>query len=70
MEQVDGVVGIADNVADYAKSKEEHDKILHKLIQVARKNRFVFNSTKFTIRSKSLFSYGMIYTMKMVLGKY
>ena len=31
LEQVDGAIGIADDVVVYAKS-EEHDKILHRLM--------------------------------------
>ena len=40
LEQVDGAIGIADDVVVYAKS-EEHDKILHRL--TAAENGLVFN---------------------------
>ena len=46
LEQIDGTVGIADGVAVYAKSKEEHDKIFQKLMQVPTKNDLVFSSKK------------------------
>lgn len=62
LEQVDGAVGIADDVAVYAKSAEEHDKVLHKLIQIAKDNGLVFNSTKCKIKSKSISFFGMIFS--------
>ena len=43
LEQVDGAIGIADDIVVYAKSEEEHDKILHRLMQIAAKNGLVFN---------------------------
>ena len=60
-EQVNGAIGITDDVVDYAKS-EEHDKILHRLMQIAAENGFVFNSTKCKIKSKSISFFGMIYS--------
>ena len=44
-EQVNGTIGITDDIVVYAKS-EEHDKILHRLMQIAAENGLVFNSTK------------------------
>lgn len=35
LEQVDSAVGIADDIMMCAKTDEKHDKILHKLMQVA-----------------------------------
>ena len=61
LEQVDGAIGIADDVVVYAKS-EEHDKILHRLMQIATKNGLVFNSTKCKIKSKSISFFRMIYS--------
>ena len=61
LEQVDGVIGIADDVVVYAKS-EEHDKILHRLMQIATEDGLVFNSTKCKIKSKSISFSGMIYS--------
>ena len=58
LEQVDGAIGIADDVVVYAKS-EEHDKILHRLMQIAAKNGLVFKSTKCKIKSKSIPFFGM-----------
>ena len=61
LEQVDGAKGIADDVVIYAKS-EEHDKILHRLMQIAAENGLVLNSTKCKIKSKSVSFFGMIYS--------
>ena len=61
LEQVDGAIGIADDVVFYAKS-EEHDKILHRLMQIAAENGLVFNSTKCKIKSKSISFFRMIYS--------
>ena len=62
LEQVDGAIGIADDVIVYAKSEEEHDKILHRLMQIATKNSLAFNSTKCKIKSKSISFFRMIYS--------
>ena len=62
LEQVDGAIGVADDVVVYAESEEEHDKILHRLMQIAAENRLVFNSTKCKIKSKSISFFGMIYS--------
>ena len=61
LEQVDGAIEIADDVV-YAKSEEEHDKILHRLMQIVTENGLVFNSTKCKIKSKSTSFFGMIYS--------
>ena len=50
LEQVDGAIGIADDVVVNAKS-EEHDKIQHRLMQIAAENSLGFNSTKGKIKS-------------------
>ena len=62
LEQVDGAIKIADDVVVYAKSEEEHDKILHRLMQIATENGLVFNWTKGKIKSKSISFFGMIYS--------
>ena len=62
LEQVNGSIGIADDVVVYAKSEEEHDKILHRLMQIAAENGLVFNSKKCKIKSKSISFFGMIYS--------
>ncbi|KAK7112339.1 hypothetical protein V1264_011808 [Littorina saxatilis] len=61
LEQVDRTVGIADDVAVYAKTNEEHDKIIHKLFKVAAENGLVFNSEKCTIKTGSITFVGMKY---------
>ena len=61
IDQVDGVIGIADDVAVYAKTEEEHDKIIHNLMQMAEKNGLVFNSNKCKIKEKKIKFFGTIY---------
>ena len=60
LEQVDGAVGIADDIVVYAKS--EHDKTRYRLMGIAAENGFVFNSTKCKIKSKSISFFRMIYS--------
>ena len=60
LEQVDGAIGITDDVVVYAKS-EEH-KILHRHMQITTENGLVFNSTKCKIKSKSISFFRMIYS--------
>ena len=43
LDQVDGAVGIANDVPVYARSDAEHDQVLHNLMKVAAKNGLVFN---------------------------
>ena len=62
LEQVDGAIGIADDVVVYAESEEEHNKILHRFMQITAENGIVFNSTKCKIKSKSISFFGMIYS--------
>ena len=62
LEQVDGAIGIADDVVLYAKSEEEHGKILHRLMQIAAENGLVFCLRKCKIKSKSISFFGMIYS--------
>ena len=61
LEQVDGTVGIADDVAVYAKDDKEHDKVLHNLLRVAKENGLVFNSGKCKIKTDSITFFGMKY---------
>ena len=61
LDQVEGAVGIAGDVVVYAKNEEEHDKILHKLMQVAEENGLVFNSKKCLIKKKQINFFGTIY---------
>ena len=61
LEQVDGAIGIADDVVVFAKSEEELDKILYRLMQIAAENDILFNSIKCKIKSRSISFFGMIY---------
>ena len=61
LEQVDGTVSIADDIAVYAKDDKEHDKVLHNLLRVAKENGLVFNSGKCKIKTDSITFFGMKY---------
>lgn len=60
LEQVDGVVEIADDIVVCA--DEEHDRILHKLMQVAAKNGCVLNMKKCTMKVESMSFLGLVYS--------
>lgn len=62
LEQVDGAIGITDDIVVYSKTDKEHDKILYSLMQVAAKNGLVFNSAKCKIKSKNISFFGMLYS--------
>ena len=51
LEQVDGTVRIADDVAVYAKDDKEHDKV-HNLFRVAKENGLVFSSNARSKRTR------------------
>ena len=61
LDQVDGVVGIADDVAVYAKNDDEHNNILCNLMRVSAENGLVFNSDKCHIKCDSITFFGMKY---------
>ena len=50
LEQCPGTIGIADDVAVFCRTDEEHDQSLHNLMQVAAKSGLVFNSKKCIIK--------------------
>lgn len=41
-------------------SEQAHDKVLHKLMQVAEVNDIIFNLTKFNIKSENIFFFSMV----------
>jgi len=61
LEQVDGAIGIADDIVVYAKTAKEHDAIIHSLMETAAKNGLVLNSSKCTIKTPSITFFGMTY---------
>ena len=60
-----GTISIADDVVVYGKN-EEHDKNLRNLMQIAREAGLVFNSKKYSIKTKSVNFFGAIYDDKGV----
>ena len=55
-------MGIADDVAVYGKSEEEHDANLHRLLETAAREGLVFNSKKCTIRVDHINFFGSVYS--------
>ena len=61
LEQCPGTIGIADDVAVFGRTEEEHDQNLHNLMQVAAKSGHVFNSKKCIIKAPRIHFSGMVY---------
>ena len=62
LEKCDGVIGIADDVAVFEQTEQEHDKHLHQIMETAEKHGLVFNSKKCFIKQKQISLYGMIFS--------
>lgn len=60
--QCPGCVGIADDVGVAGETEIEHDRNLIRLMEVARKEGLVFNSTKCLIKAREMSFYGNIYS--------
>ena len=61
LDQVEEAVGIANNVAVYAKTDEEHDQVLLNLLKFAGENGLVDNSDKCHIKVDSITSFAITY---------
>ena len=53
LDQVEGVITIADDFSVYAENEQEHEKILYNLIAVVEKNGLVSNSSKCFIKTNT-----------------
>ena len=58
----EGVIGIADDVVVYGKSLEEHDKALHRLLNVAQQEGLVFRLEKCHIRQSCINFFGLMWS--------
>ena len=56
-----GCTGIADDVAVYGRTEEEHDDNLMNLLKVAQENGLVFNSGKCIIKTNEIPFFGLMY---------
>ena len=54
-------IGIADDVIVHGKTEDEHDGNLHNLMIVAREQGLLFNSTKCSIKTKTVSFFGALY---------
>ena len=62
IEQVPGCICIADDIVVIGHTEEEHDRNLRKLFETAAKEGLVFNSSKCTVKSKSISFFGTMYS--------
>lgn len=62
LEGLPGVVGIADDVAVFGATAEEHDANLRGLMNRAAKTGLVFNSSKCAIKKRCISFFGNLYT--------
>jgi hypothetical protein len=62
LENLDGVVGIADDVCVIGKTEDEHDRNLLKLMDRAVEKGLIFNSSKCLIKQESISFFGNTYT--------
>ena len=62
LEKAPGCVGIADDVAVYGATQDEHDRNLRNLMQVAREAGLVFNKSKCVIGTAQIEFFGSLYT--------
>ncbi|XP_071477891.1 uncharacterized protein [Diadema antillarum] len=60
--QVPGCVGIADDIAVFSQTEAEHDHNLLQLMETARREGLVFNSTKCHIKTDHIEFFGSVYT--------
>ena len=61
LEQCPRTIDIADDVAVFGRTEEEHDQSLRNLMQVAAKSELVFNSKKCIIKAPQIHFFGMVY---------
>ena len=61
LENCPGTLGIADDIAVYGKTKDEHDKHLRNVMKVAAKFGLMFNSEKCHINVNQIKFFGMLY---------
>ena len=62
VQNVPGCICIADDIAIVGKTEEEHDKNLHLLMETAKQEGLVFNSSKCTIKKEAINFFGSMYT--------
>ena len=62
IEKCEGVHGISDDLIVHGATEEEHDKRLHNLMTIAKKEGLRFNSEKCVIRTQQVSFFGRLYT--------
>ena len=62
LEDLDGCVGIADDICVFGSTEDEHDARLLKLMEAAKMHGLVFNSAKCAIKKQSISFFGNVYS--------
>ena len=62
IEKCEGVHGISDDLIVHGATEEEHDKRLHNLMTIAKKEGLRFNSEKCVIKTQQVSFFGRLYT--------
>ena len=61
LDRCEGVIGIADDIIIHGKDDAEHDRRLHKFMEVAREHGLVLNKKKCEVKSNSVKFFGCVY---------
>ena len=61
LDRCTGIVGVADDIAVFGSTTEEHDTNLHNLMKVAAQHGLVFNSEKCVVKQSTITFFGMVY---------
>ena len=61
---IQGTINLSDDILVYAKTKEEHDKILRRVLQKLRDNNITLNPDKCEFNKSTLKYYGYIFSAK------
>ena len=56
------IIAIHDDICNYGHTPEEHDQHLLQLVETAKENGIVFNSTKCCIKQSQIAFYGTVFT--------
>ena len=66
IEQVPGCVGIADDTTAHGSTKEKHDANLINLLETAKREGLVFNSSKCRIKTIEINFFGSLYSSSSI----
>ena len=61
LDRSEGVIGITDDIIIHGKDDVEHDRRLHKFMNITREHRLVLNKKKCEVKSNSVKFFGCVY---------